>query len=156
VANLKTAAFTVKANAVQSAHWKQAAEAEGFTSVGAWLAGAADAYLKIRARAGLPIPLAWRTGVFNVVLSSGETERVQGKMAPPFAYYQGTERQPANGRGKRRFTLVYLPTSRTLATLKYTHDCKTLAAELARTWMKGEEPEARAGPLIERHEREAT
>ena len=43
---LKVATFTVHADARQSARWKQAAEGEGFPSVGAWLAGAADAYLK--------------------------------------------------------------------------------------------------------------
>ena len=152
MAGLKTATFTTRATAHQSARWKQAAEAEGFQSVGAWLAGAADAYLKLRARAGLPIPLAWRSGVFSVRLSSGETARVHGKMAPPFAYYEGTERQPSDGHGHRRFTLVYIPTCRTLATLRYSRDCKTLAAELARTWMKGEEPDTRAGPILARQE----
>ncbi len=59
---MKVASFNVHADARQSARWKQAAEGEGFPSVGAWLAGAADAYLKAWARAGMPIPLAWRRG----------------------------------------------------------------------------------------------
>ncbi len=69
---LRVASFTVHATAVQSARWKQAAEAEGFHSAGAWLACAADAYLKARARAGQPVPLAWRLGVFKAVLDSEE------------------------------------------------------------------------------------
>ncbi len=60
---MKVASFTGRATVQQSARWKQAAESEGFQSAGAWLAGAADAYLKIRAKAGLPVlPLVacWR------------------------------------------------------------------------------------------------
>lgn len=140
---MKTAVFTVRATPAQSARWKQSAEAQGFTSVGAWLAGAADAYLKLRAKAGLPVALSWRSGLFNVALSSGETVRVKGKMAPPFAYYEGTEARVSEGRGKRRYTLVYIPTGRTLATLAQTRDCKALAAELARLWIRsdGSEPD---------------
>jgi hypothetical protein len=141
---LKVATFTVRADVRQSARWKQAAEAEGFQAVGAWLAGAADAYLKIRARAGLPVALSWRAGVFSVLLTTGETVRVPGKMAPPFAYYEGTETEVSDGRGARRFTLTYLPTSRALATLRHARDCKALAAELARSWVRwdgqGREP----------------
>ncbi len=153
---MKVASFTVRADARQSARWKQAAEAEGFQSAGAWLAGAADAYLKVRARAGVPIPLSWRAGVFSVTLTTGEAVRVQGKMAPPFAFYEGTEEEVSDGRGRRRFTLLYVPTARPLATLRYSRDCKALAAELARTWVNGEGPDTRAGPIIDRHEREAT
>ncbi|MFY9825668.1 MAG: hypothetical protein WAM82_30115 [Thermoanaerobaculia bacterium] len=153
---MKVATFTVRANAVQSARWKRSAESEGFRSVGAWLAGAADAYLKVRARAGVPIPLAWRIGVFSVTLSTGETAKVKGKMAPPFAYYEGTEAELSDGRGKRRFTLVHVPTGKPLATLRYSRDCQALGAELARTWVNGEGPDTRAGPLIDRHQREAT
>jgi hypothetical protein len=140
---MKTASFTVRADARQSARWKQAAEAEGFPSVGAWLAGAADAYLKQRAKAGLPIPLAWRVGVFSVLLSSGERVKIRGKVAPPFAFYGGTETRLYEGRGRRRFTLVYVPSGRVLATLNYTRDCKALAAELARLWIRsdGSEPD---------------
>jgi hypothetical protein len=141
---LKVATFTVRADVRQSARWKQAAEAEGFQNVGAWLAGAADAYLKARAAASLPISLSWRAGVFSVCLTGGETVRVPGKMAPPFAYYEGTETEVSDGRGARRYTLAYLPTSRVLATLRHARDCKALAAELARSWVRwdgqGREP----------------
>jgi hypothetical protein len=148
---VKVATFTVRADVRQSARWKQAAEAEGFQAVGAWLAGAADSYLKVRASADLPVALSWRAGVFGVALTGGETVRVRGKMAPPFAYYEGTETEVSDGRGKRRYTLVYVPSGRPLATLRYSRSCKSLAAELARSWVRwdgqgreppGEPPEA--------------
>jgi len=153
---MKTATFTVRADARQSARWKQAAEAEGFPSTGGWLAAAADAYLKVRARAGLPVPLSWRVGAFKAILAIGETVTVRGKMAPPFAYYEGTEQGPSEGRGGRRFTLVYLPTARTLATLRYAHDCQALGAELARAWVRlgGNEPSEDPAPLLQRFKRE--
>lgn len=69
---LRIASITVHATAAQSARWKQAAEAEGFHSAGAWLACAADAYLKARARAGAPVPLAWRRGTFKATLGGRE------------------------------------------------------------------------------------
>jgi len=154
---MKVATFTVRATAVQSARWKQAAEAEGFPSTGGWLAAAADAYLKVRARAGLPVPLSWRIGAFKAILATGETVTVRGKMAPPFAYYEGTERGPSEGRGKRRFTLVYLPAGRPLATLRYSRDCQALGAELARTWVRwgGNEPSEDPAPILTRHRRES-
>jgi hypothetical protein len=56
---LKVASFTVRATMAQSAAWKRTAEAEGHASVGAWAADALDAYLKVRAQAGKPLPLFW-------------------------------------------------------------------------------------------------
>jgi hypothetical protein len=133
---LKVATFTVRADVRQSARWKQSAEAEGFQNVGAWLARAADAYMKARAAASLPISLSWRAGVFSMLLAHGETVRVQGKMAPPFAYYEGTEAEVYEGRGRRRYTLLFIPSGRPLATLLHARDCKALAAELARSWVR--------------------
>jgi len=135
---VKVASFTVHATAQQSARWKQAAEGEGFPSVGAWLAGAADAYLKIRARAGLPIPLAWRKGVFRVDLEGGESMAVRGHLSPPFGVFAGVPGEPARYRGRKQFTLVYTPSTRVLATLRSFAHCKALASELARLWYRGE------------------
>lgn len=135
---MKTASFTVHATAQQSARWKQAAEGEGFPSVGAWLAGAADAYLKVRARAGLPIPLAWRKGVFRVELDGGEVVTVRGHLSPPFGSFEGTPEGPARYRGRKRHTLVYVPSKRVLATLRSFANCKALASELARLWYRGD------------------
>ena len=59
---MNVATFTVHATAEQSIRWKRAAEAEGHRSAGTWLAAAADAYLRVRAKAGHPLPLAWRHG----------------------------------------------------------------------------------------------
>jgi hypothetical protein len=124
---MKVAQFTVQATAQQSARWKQAAEGEGYTSVGVWLAGAADAYLKARARAGMPIPLAWRAGRFRVVLFNGESIEVSGVVSPPFGAFRGTEAGPVS-RGRARHTLVYIPTGRIVATLFYRAQVKTLGA----------------------------
>ena len=142
---LRVANFTVHATAAQSARWKQAAEAEGFHSVGAWLACAADAYLKARARAGQPVPLAWRRGHFLVRLESGE-ERVTGHVSPPFGSYRGDG--TGQDRRTQRHTLVYIPTARILATVKYKQESRALAAELARLWLREEELPSVARQLL--------
>jgi hypothetical protein len=53
---VKTAAFTVHATEQQSARWKMAAAAGDYSSVGSWLAQAADTYLRQLAKSGLPRP----------------------------------------------------------------------------------------------------
>ncbi len=55
-------------------------------------------------------------------------------------------------------TLVYLPGRRIVATFRYARQARALAAELAGVWARsgGEAEDIRAGPLIERHKREAT
>jgi hypothetical protein len=147
---VKVASFTVHATAAQSARWKQAAEGEGFPSVGRWLAAAADAYLKVRARAGLPIPLAWRKGLFRIKLEDGETVLVRGHLSPPFGVYAGSPAELARYPGRKRFTLVYTPTTRVLGTLRSFAHCKALASELARLWYRGEgaEPSGNAAPVL--------
>jgi hypothetical protein len=148
---LKTATFTVHATEDQSRRWKMAAQAEAHPSVGSWLAGAADAYLKVRARAGLPLPLAWRHGVtFRVCLMDGKEIEVRGVASPPFGIYIGTAHGP--DRNKLR-TLVHLPTCRVVATLKSSRQCRTLAAELAPTLLRGELPDT--GLVVERYVRES-
>ena len=150
---MKVATFTVHADVLQSARWKQATQAEGFQSVGAWLAGAADAYLKVRARAGVPIPLAWRRGTFNVELATGERITARGKVSLPFGIYEGTGSHISERR-IHRFTLVYMPAGRPLATLESSRNCKALAAELARTWVRwdgqGGEPGERLESVVSR------
>jgi hypothetical protein len=146
---VKTATFTVHADSRQSARWKQAAEAEGFPSAGAWLAAAADAYLKVRARAGLPVPLAWRKGVFRVE-DCGETVTVRGHVSPPFGVFAGTPAELAPYPGRKQFTLVFIPTRRVLATLRSFAHCKALASELARLWYRGDgaEPSGNPAPVL--------
>jgi hypothetical protein len=146
---LKFATFTVKADASQSARWKQAAQAEGFASVGSWLARAADAHLKARATAGQPVPLGWSRGHFRVLLEGGEAE-VSGFISPPFGAFRGLSSGPVT-RGQHRHTLVYLPERRILATLAYMAECKALASDLARQWVAwgGKEPPGKpAGDAI--------
>lgn len=142
---MKTAAFTVRADVRQSARWKRAAEAEGFPSVGAWAALALDAYLEMRLKAGLPVPLAWRHGHFSARLAGGELVTVVGQLSPPFGAFPGTEEGPAEYDGRHRYTLAYLPDGRILATLRTCKECKALAAELARAWIRwgGKEPPGR-------------
>jgi hypothetical protein len=141
-AGMKTAAFTVRADIRQSARWKRAAEAEGFPSVGAWAALALDAYLELRLKAGVPVPLAWRRGSFGALMVGGWVVTVKGHVSPPFGAFPGTEEGPAEYAGKHRHTLVYLPDGRLLATLRSFKECKALAAELARAWIRwgGKEP----------------
>jgi hypothetical protein len=149
---LKVATFTVRADVHQSARWKQASAGEGFPSVGAWAAFALDAYLKARARAGRPIPLAWRRGRFPVVLEGGQEVTLTGFLSPPFGVFRGT----AEGRGYQachRHTLVHLPERRIVATLRTYRQCQALASELAPVILRGEFPER--SPIVERHARES-
>jgi hypothetical protein len=99
---VKVATFTVRADARQSARWKIAAQVEGHPNVGSWLAGAADAYLKVRAKAGLPVPLAWRFGHFAARLEGGELQALKGWLSPPFGVFAGTAEGPASYAGKHR------------------------------------------------------
>jgi hypothetical protein len=141
---VKTASFTVRATMPQSIRWKQAADGEGFASVGSWASRALDAYLEGRRRAGRPIPLSWHKGVFRAVLH-GQEVAVRGMVSPPFAYYQG------NGEGADRChprTLVNLRTGRIIATLRTARQCRALAAELAPILARDE----RSGSAtVERH-----
>jgi hypothetical protein len=150
---VKVATFTVRADVHQSARWKHAAHAEGFPSVGAWAAQALDAYLKARARAGNPLPLAWRRGRFSVRLEGGELVPVSGHVSPPFGSFSGTEEGPAAYPGRHRHSLVYLPDARIIATLRTYRQCQALAAELAPVLLRGELQEP--GPIIERHARQS-
>ncbi|HEX4963562.1 MAG TPA: hypothetical protein VF173_22220 [Thermoanaerobaculia bacterium] len=155
---MKVATFTVRASMAQSVAWKRAAESEGFASCGAWLAGAADAYLKLRVKAGLPLPLVWRHGRFRVTLEDGTDLEVPGWISRPFGLFHGSPDGPLPWGRTHCYTLVYLPGRRIVATFRYARQCRALAAELAGVWARsgGEEGDIRAGPLIERHEREAT
>lgn len=131
---MKVACFNVRATMPQSIRWKQAAEAEGFASVGSWAAGAIDAYLEARTRAGRPVPLSWHRGLFRVVLDGVETT-VRGMASPPFAYYQGTSQGPDHGEPR---TLVNLRTGQIIATLRTARQCKVLASELAPLYARDE------------------
>jgi hypothetical protein len=147
---LKVATFTVHADARQSARWKQAAEGEGFSSVGSWLSRAADAYLKVRARAGLPVPLAWSKGVFSVQLMDGQEIRVTGMVSPPFAYFRGTSHGTDRNKGR---SLVHLASGRIIATLRRSAQARALASDLAPALLRGDLPDA--APILERHHRDA-
>jgi hypothetical protein len=145
VNRLKVASFTVHADARQSARWKIAAEGEGYESVGRWLAAAADSYLRARARAGAPVPLAWRRGRFLARLESGEELTVRGHVSLPFATFRGTDSGPSSTR--HRHVLVFVPDRRVLAVLETRREARALAAELARQWFRGDCAEPATDPL---------
>ena len=148
---MNVATFTVHATADQSVRWKRAAEAEGHRSAGTWLAAAADAYLRVRAKAGQPLPLAWRHGVsFRVRLMDGREIELRGVTSPPFGIFQGTAHGPD---GNHLRTLVHLPTCRVVATLKSSRQCRVLAAEIAPALLRGELPDLL--PVVARHARES-
>ncbi|MFL6195198.1 MAG: hypothetical protein ACJ75H_13570 [Thermoanaerobaculia bacterium] len=147
---MKVATFTVHATAEQSIRWKRAAESEGHRSAGTWLAAAADAYLRVRARAGQPIALAWHLGAFTARMMDGREVQVRGVVSPPFGVFQGNSHGPD---GNKLRTLVHLPSSRVIATLKSSRQCRALAAELAPVLLRGELPDP--GPVVERHVRDA-
>lgn len=152
---MKTASFHVRATTAQSVRWKQAADSEGL-AVGSWLAGAADAYLKVRARAGLPLPLAWSRGRFRVRLEDGTEPEVRGWTARPFGLYHGTETSPLPHGSKHLYTLVFLPACKPVATFRTAGHCKALASELARLWVRwgGSEPAEDPAPVLQRFQRE--
>ena len=54
------------------------------------------------------------------------------------------------------YTLVYVPALRPIATLRSCRNCKALASELARTWVRwdGAEPFQDPAPLLQRFQRE--
>lgn len=133
---MKVASFTVRASMPQSVRWKQAAEGEGFASVGSWAGRALDAYLEARRRAGRPIPLAWRRGAVHVVLE-GKEVTLRGMVSAPFGIFRGTTEGPGL-RACQRFTLVHLPLRRIVATLRSLRQCYALAAELAPIFARDE------------------
>jgi hypothetical protein len=156
MAQLKTATFTIHANTVQSARWKQTAEGEGFASVGSWAAHALDAYLEARTRAGRPIPLAWHRGRFPVLLESGEAITLPGFVSPPFGAFRGKLSGPV-GMGTHTYSLVLLAQRRIVASLRSYRQCQALASDLARLWVRwgGSEPAEDVSSVLERHTREA-
>ncbi len=137
--NLKVASFTVQGSTEQSARWKRAAEAEGYRSVGAWLGAAADAYLKARARAGLPLPLMWSRGRAQVSMQDGHTPYLSAWISQPFAIFRG-DGAGAGDPGCKTYSLAYMPEKRIIATFRYARHCRELAAELASAVARGAAP----------------
>jgi hypothetical protein len=131
---VKVASFTVRATMAQSVRWKQAADGEGFASVGSWAGRALDAYMEARTRAGRPIPLAWHKGAVRVVLDGAEVT-LKGWVSPPFSIFCGTVNGPGV-RGSKRQTLVHA--GRIVATLRSHRQCRALAAELAPIFARDE------------------
>ncbi len=133
---MKVATFSLRATMPQSIRWKQAADGEGFASVGSWASRALDAYLEARTRAGRPIPLAWHKGAVRVALG-GQEVTLKGWVSSPFGAFRGTAAGPLR-MGCRRYTLVHLPAGRIVATLRSIRQCYALAAELAPIFARDE------------------
>jgi hypothetical protein len=149
MSGVKYASFTVRGSVDQSARWKRVAEGEGYSSVGAWLAYAADAYLKARARAGRPLPLAWHRGDFLVYLRVGGDTKIHGMVSYPFAYFHGDEVGPHNNLSR---TLVHIPSKRIVAVLRSAAQCRFLASEMAPLLIRDE---TGAFQLAERRQKES-
>ena len=143
---MRVTSFHVGATMAQSIRWKQAAEGEGFASVGSWAGRALDAYLEHRTKAGRPIPLSWSYGFVRVVLDGREVT-LRGFVSVPFGAYRGTAEGPASI-GRKRFTLVHLPSRRIIATLRSYRQCQALASELAPILTRDEQAGA---PVVARH-----
>jgi hypothetical protein len=148
---VKTASFHVRATMAQSVRWKQAAEREGHASVGSWLADAADRHLDAIRRAGKP----WHGAKDGSAWLEGREAELPGFVSPPFGVFRGT----AVGQGIagcHRYTLVYVPQERILATFRTSAQCRLLASELARLWVRwgGSEPTEDPAPLLQRFRRE--
>ena len=141
----------MRATLAQSERWKRAADAEGYASAGGWLADAADAYLKARARAGRPLPLAWRRGHCRVLLDGGE-QVVKGFASPPFFAFRGTT--AGHDRQSNQYTLTLQASGRIVATLATYAQVRALASEIAPALLRGELPDS--APIVERHIREVT
>jgi len=154
VGNLKVAHFTVSANMEQSVRWKQTAEAAGHRAVGTWLAEAADLYMQVRARAGLPIMLSWRRSArFRVVLMDGEEVEMKGSVSPPFGIFRGDVEGPTNA-GSKVYSLVYLPERRIIASFRFADKARALASEIAPCLLRGLSPPD-PERIVERYRREA-
>ena len=153
---MKTVSFTVRASEKQSFRWKRAADSEGAASVGGWIAEALDRYLDDLQRAGKPLPLAWGRGRFKARMEDGTEPELRGWVARPFGLFHGTPEGPISHGSTHYYTLVYLPTSRLLATFRTAKHCKVLASELARLWVHwgGREPAEDPAPLLQRFQRE--
>lgn len=153
---LRVASFTVHANPHQVAAWRMAAEAAGFSSVGSWLAEAADSYLRHVQGSGRPRKLRWRQARFKVRLLDGEHVLVPGRVSHPFAIFRGSVEKEGVA-GCHAQTLVYLPGDRILATLRTSAECQALASELAATWVTWgdgvSEERDRAVVIVERYRR---
>ena len=154
--SLKTASYTVRATERQAARWRRAADGAGHASVGTWLAEAADAHLYALQRAGNPVPLSWARGSFRAPFLGGVEVEVKGWLAPPFGIFRGSA-AGVTPRGYRAYSLVYVPAGRLLATLRSAKQCRHLASDLARLWVRwgGSEPSEDPAPVLDRHTREA-
>jgi hypothetical protein len=90
------------------------------------------------------------------MFQGGEVE-VKGWTALPFGIFRGSAVGLAP-RGWRSYSLVYVPTGRVLATLRAAKQCRALASDLARLWVRweGNEPSEDPAPVLDRHAREST
>jgi hypothetical protein len=70
--------------------------------------------------------------------------------------FHGSEAGPIPHGSTHRYTLVYLPSGRPVATFRSARHCKSLASELARLWVRwgGSEPTEDPAPLLQRFQRD--
>ena len=155
-----TTRLTVRANDEQASAWAVAARVGGFTSTAVWLAALADeVYGELvrgwreavpddsepteeRASSSTPpeepapAPLTWTVGTFRVRIAEDFQDaevreiEVRGPRSELFGIFRNYGRGPSP-KGEPMFSLIHLPTARTIATLQYQRACKAMAAELS-------------------------
>ena len=74
----------------------------------------------------------------------GHEVTVSGLLSPPFGYFRGTAEGPVAG---HRFSLVHLPFSKLIATLRSAGQARSLGSELAPIFARDEAGTA----TVERH-----
>jgi hypothetical protein len=140
--------FTLRATDEQAGDWLTAARTAGFKHTSKWIAEAADFLRHLST-----LPLAWRHGRFRVVLEDGTEPEVRGWISPPFGLFHGSADGPIPHGSTQRYSLIYLPARRIVATFRTAGNYKSLASELASLLLRGELPDP--VPVVERHLRES-
>ena len=135
MATRKMTTIAVRASRHQLARWGGAAQYEGASCIGAWLASLATVRLRQLGNVVPRLVLSWQRSRFKALrlpsYSAKEPtlQEVAGIVAGPFGIYKDAARDlPA---AYTVFNLVHLGTGSHLAKLPLRKSCKDLARELA-------------------------
>lgn len=89
-------------------------------------------------------------GWFRVSLEDGTEPELRDWIACPFGLFHGTADGPIPHGSTHHYSLVYLPARRIVATFRTARDCKILASELARLWVRWAKRARRPGRVSRR------
>lgn len=97
-----------------------------------------------------PAPQRWGVGP-----QDGSGPELKGWLARPFGIFRGDAAGPGY-HGCHTYTLAYVPTGRIVATFRTARQCKSLASDLARLWVRWGRGEPAEDParLLQRFKRE--